>query len=130
MRQVAVRLGAFCAGLAATVGGHSTAAPERLADAIGYGPLARYSGVYELGFEQSLFRGCWLTFRGKAGDRFLKDNRDAFMTVGPLSRFRLTIIGRRTDRPTPTGGYGHMSASPCQIEAERIIKVRRLGAAR
>ena len=95
-----------------------------------FGPERPLSGVYTSSFEQSEFRGCWLSFNPAASKKF-------FSMVPPEThwgrRYRLDAVGRSTPRLAKVGrgnGYGHLGMYPCEIQLTEVRSVRILGADR
>ena len=95
-----------------------------------FGPEQPLSGVYTSSFEQSEFRGCWLSFAPSASKKF-------FSLVPPEThwgrRYRIDAVGRTTPRLTKVGnghGYGHLGMYPCEIQVTQVRSARILSAER
>jgi hypothetical protein len=109
------------------VAGLALAGPAVAQEAIPYGPEARMQGLFETAFEHSSFNGCWLEMTPEAAEQyrtFLAGNDPVTDKYG-RSRVELEIVGRKADkREGLFGGYGHLGASPCQIQAVRVLAAR------
>ena len=110
------------------VAGPAVAAGPDAAEPLPYGPEMPMKGVFETAFEHSSFNGCWLQMTEAAAGQY------ATLLSGAAppdkygrSRVEIEILGRKADRRYGLlGGYGHLGASPCQIEATKVISARAL----
>jgi hypothetical protein len=91
---------------------------------IAYLPEQRMEGDLTLGFEISALDRCWFDMTAKASAQFERWAPEA-SSRGP-HYYRVVIIGRSTPPLDPGNSeYGHLGVYPCQVQATRILSVKR-----
>ena len=114
--------------LALALAGCATTAPAERDFVEGYPgvdylPAERMAGELMLGFELSLFEGCWFEMTREAAAQ-LSARAPEWRGRGPY-RYRIEMIARRA--PEAEGrGFGHLGLTPCQVRASRFLSVQRV----